>query len=124
MGIFLDTNVIMELLCNRQHADEVEKLISYAIDHNHLLFVSSGSLYTLSYIVEKHLKNIGLNGERKIDALRKQLLGILDIVEIANTDAKGFVLGVNNQDFNDIEDISISSGNRQPLRHCRYIEYK
>lgn len=104
MKIFLDTNILMEFLCNRQHADEVERILSFAIDNDHILLASSGSLYTLSYIVGKHLKGIGLKGEQNIDELRKQLTGILDIVQIANIDTEGFVIGVNNKTFKDIED--------------------
>lgn len=104
MRIFIDTNIMMEFLCNRPHADEVERILSFAIENDYALFASSGSLYTLSYIVEKHLKALGYNGNQKIDILREQLTDILDIVQIANIDTKGYVAGVNNQSFKDIED--------------------
>ena len=67
MRIFLDTNILVELIENRSSADYVYEIISHCATDEHQLFISIGGFYTLTYLIDRHLKQDGLcNPERLI----------------------------------------------------------
>ena len=55
MKIFCDTNIIVEFLCRREQANRIEKILKFESDKNQY-FISVGSFYTISFIIEKYLR--------------------------------------------------------------------
>lgn len=104
MRIFLDTNVLLEYICKRERAEEVEQMVDFAIGTGIPIYVSSGSVYTMAYVVEKHLKANGLNGERKREVLRNAISNMLSVVNIANIGNNDFTVATNDENFLDLED--------------------
>lgn len=78
MKIFCDTNIIMEYLQQRSQCETVEKLLVYAFKEKHSLYISFGSFYTITYLVERYLKAESLSKEERMDKLRAILNGILN----------------------------------------------
>lgn len=103
-NVFLDTNVLMEYYCNREKADCVEKILCLAINDQIRLHISAGSLYTMAYLVEKHLKCMGLNGKEKIYALRTILHNVLQLCKTETLEDRIFDSCLVNDNFRDIED--------------------
>ena len=54
MKIFCDTNIIMEYLQQRSQCETVEKLLVYAFKEKHSLYISFGSFYAITYLVERY----------------------------------------------------------------------
>ena len=52
MKLFFDTCAVIDYLCNRQNADSIEKILIKAEKENWECFISVGSFYTLTYLIE------------------------------------------------------------------------
>lgn len=56
MKVFLDTNILMESITNRAHSTEVARIYNLykigVID----CYISQGSFYTITYLLEAYLK--------------------------------------------------------------------
>ncbi|HLO42763.1 MAG TPA: PIN domain-containing protein [Leadbetterella sp.] len=97
MKIFLDTNVLLDWILARDHAfgKEATIILKNAEVGNYRLFVSSGSLYTLAYVIEKSVKN---------SAETKRIMSrILAFLEVANC-KKEFFEKACISNFEDLED--------------------
>ncbi len=97
MKIFLDTNVLLDWILARDHSfgKEATLVLKNAEFGNYKLFVSSGSLFTLAYVIEKSVKN---------SAETKRIMSrILAFLEVANC-KKEFFEKACLSDFEDFED--------------------
>lgn len=94
--VFLDSNVILDHALNRAFADEAEKIFSMSEQGKIVCYVSTGSLYTLAYILEKALKNINL--------VREKLLLYLTLITPVSCLPHYFEQAINDKAFDDIED--------------------
>jgi len=104
MRIFCDTNIILEFLQKRTYCELVETVISYAIESKHKLFISYGSFYTITYLVEKYLKQESLSKQDRLKKLRSILNGVLDTFELAKHTSFCLKNSVNDSIFDDLED--------------------
>lgn len=104
MRIFCDTNIILEFLQKRTYCELVEIVISYAIESKHKLFISFGSFYTITYLVEKYIKQESLSKQDRLKKLRSILNGVLDTFELAKQTPFCLKNGVNDSIFDDLED--------------------
>lgn len=64
--------------------------------------LSSGSFYTLTYLIENHLKKNGLEKDTRILELRRILTGL--ILEFTITDDLDWIAGIEDLRFVDLED--------------------
>ncbi|MBQ9232274.1 MAG: PIN domain-containing protein [Prevotella sp.] len=104
MKIFCDTNVLLEYIQQRKHVREVEQVLEFAVANNHELYISFGSFYTLTYLIERYLKEENLEKNVRLEKLRTILNGILDLFQFAVQDPQSIVDGVNDKLFSDLED--------------------
>ena len=56
MKLFLDTNVFVEFIEHRTQYEPVSQIIDAIIEEQHTACISTGSLYTLTYLFERGLK--------------------------------------------------------------------
>ena len=116
MKVFFDTNVVLEFLQKRAQADMVEKALDIISSNNSTKHISVGSFYTLTYLIERHIrKTTTLSSSDRIQELRTILLGILDDFCITLHDSVTLRSGVENEKFDDLEDsyqaeVAIHSG--------------
>ena len=68
------------------------------------LYISYGSFYTLTYLVEKYLKHEGQEKEVRVAKLREILNGVLDLFQFAGQNGDTMKEGVNDALFSDLED--------------------
>lgn len=83
MKVFCDTNILLEYIQQRREAQEVEQVLEYAEQNGHSLYISYGSFYTLTYLVEKYLKLESLEKESRVSKLREILNSVLDLFQFA-----------------------------------------
>jgi len=97
MILFFDTNVLVDHALTRStgQALEISFIIYWAKREQIQLVISSGSLYTFTYVLHKQ-------GIRQIE-LKDKLIEYLSMVTIANSDKNTFLSGLNSK-FKDLED--------------------
>lgn len=103
MKIFYDTNIILEFLLKRKEGDKVRDILLWSHENHVEKFLSSGSFYTLTYLIEKYLKNQGIqdtqNRRHKLTCILSVLLQEYKI--IGETD---WGKAINDVRFSDLED--------------------
>lgn len=83
MKVFFDTNVVLEYLLNRKCADDVERILYFLCEKEAAKYISCGSFYTLTYLLEIEFKRRGENiAENRIERLRQYLNILLSEYEI------------------------------------------
>lgn len=105
MNILLDTNVILEYFAVRERYVIAKRLFDRLREEGDSLFMSVGSFYTMIFLVDKMLrKQLGLQGESRVKALRDIMERILDTIGVVEHDKESLLRGVRNMRFRDIED--------------------
>lgn len=105
MRLFFDTCTIIDFLCGRQNANLVDEILIAAEKNGWECYISVGSFYTLTYLIELHLKRNGYSDKSlRIEKLREMLINILSTFSIADIFSDDLIDSVNNFDFTDLED--------------------
>jgi len=104
MKIFCDTNIIIEFLCRREQANLIEKILKFERDKSQY-FISVGSFYTITFIIEKYLrKETELSADQRLEKLRGILLSILSDFSLAHLPLDNLRVGVKDNKYVDLED--------------------
>ncbi|MGF7216961.1 putative nucleic acid-binding protein [Spirosoma lacussanchae] len=98
MTIFADTNVILDWLLDREDtfADEATRLFLAAEENRLTIYISAGSVYTVSYVLHR----AGKRGQKQRDAL----LSFLALVQVAGADKNTFATASQLMTITDLED--------------------
>ena len=105
MNIFCDTNIILEFLEKRKFSEQVRQILVHSTSQKDSLFISFGSFYTITYLVERYLKeNEHLGKKERIAQLRYILNGVLDTFKLAGQKSDSIIAAVNDCFFDDLED--------------------
>ena len=97
MKIFCDTNILMEYIQQRKLVQEVEQVLSFAEKNGHLLYISFGSFYTITYLVERYLKDETLDKEARVEKLRTILT--IDVKHFGKLSESGAIEVIDPQAF-------------------------
>ena len=105
MKLFFDTCTVIDYLCNRQNGDRIEQILIKAEKEKGEGFISVGSFYTLTYLIELNLKRQGYpDKQERIEELRNILDKILSIFSIAEINSIDLHACIKNYSFTDLED--------------------
>lgn len=105
MKVFLDTNVVLEVILQREQSAVSKQIVKYMIGKDVAMYISAASFYTMIFVTEKYLKkNWGLTGNDKVEALRIVLEETLKTYSIAEHDNSSLLKGIKDVKFNDLED--------------------
>ena len=105
MKLFFDTCTLVDYLCSRQNASRVEAILNATEKNGWERYISVGSFYTLTYLIEIHLKHNGFEDKTlRIEKLRGILTSILDTFSIADLSADNLSEAVEDPNFTDLED--------------------
>lgn len=105
MKIFFDTCAVVDFLCDRQHSKYVEEILNVANQNNWECYISIGSFYTLTYLLELHLKRNGFEDkESRIVRLREILQNVLDVFSVSDIFASDLLDSIRDDSFTDLED--------------------
>ena len=103
MIIFLDTNILFELIEDREQSNYVYRILD-ELSGNAEFYISVGCFYTLTYVVDKHMRQEGIFNPERTLAVKKVLRFILKTCRIANLDWDGLSCAIESDDFQDLED--------------------
>ena len=104
MKVFLDTNVLIEFIERRQYSDCVFTILDRCSNAGSNLYMSVGGFYTITYLVDRHLKQEGKNNPERLEELKSILKYILSICDIASLTKDGILSCLNSDEFVDLED--------------------
>ena len=104
MKVFLDTNIFLEYFEQRREWQSVAKLFDAIEDGKVKGVVSVGCAYTLAYLIRMELKRQGIHRPEQTIKLRSTLNTILLMVTSVGITHKRLIQGVNDANFDDIED--------------------
>ena len=117
--LFIDTNIFIEYFQRRTHHESVRILFNLLEDEKCEGYISEGSLYTITYILEQGLKHKGMQNPQRQKLTRSTLETVLKLVHVAETGGVALMRGVQDTSFRDIED---SYQHQAALAsHCDFI---
>ncbi|MBR4986564.1 MAG: PIN domain-containing protein [Proteobacteria bacterium] len=119
MKLFLDTNVILEYLEARSEYLYVKRIFDAIEDGSHEAYISTGSVYTLTYLILSALKRNQIYRPEQIIESRKILNNITHLVHVIDLKHESIVFAINDNQFTDLED---SYQYRCALEHaCEFL---
>lgn len=83
MNVFLDTNVVMDFLAARGDTTNVRKIFRALDEGLFCAYISVGSFYTITYLLELFLKGKGISNPERLHMQRDVLESILARMEIS-----------------------------------------
>lgn len=104
MNLFLDTNIIIEYLFDRKQSAIILQILDKLYAGEVECYVSSGSFYTLTYLIDSNFKDQKITNPRRLKKLREVLHQLLSLFHIWSIEQADFVNAVNDLAFKDLED--------------------
>lgn len=104
MNLFLDTNIIIEYLFDRKQSAIILQILDKLYAGEVECYVSSGSFYTLTYLIGSNFKDQKITNPRRLKKLREVLHQLLSLFHIQSIEQADFVNAVNDLAFKDLED--------------------
>ena len=105
MKVFLDTNIIIEYLIQRERTNLVKQVVNRLVEGDQALYMSAGGFYTLLYVVDKHLnKELGIEKKTRVAFLRNMAQELLKEYRVAEHDNESLMRSINDLRFADLED--------------------
>lgn len=104
MRIFVDTNIVSELLEERSLVDYIDLIFENAEQKGWTRVLSVGSFYTITFLTERFFRRQGIGLPQLVEQQRKILNSLLQAFEIADISKEELSSGVSDVQFNDLED--------------------
>lgn len=104
MKIFLDTNVVLDYLFGRDKSKATDSLFDKIDDCAVDAYISSGSVYTITYLTEMSLKKNGVGKNVRLAMVREHLALLLFKIKVATVTNSIFHSAFVNLEFDDLED--------------------
>lgn len=104
MRVFIDTNVVMEAMLNRENADIARKTLTVIESRNVSAYITTQSFCTMAYLLERGLKKMNILNPERVAQLRSMLVNILDCFKVADLSSKSLRKAVCDEAFDDVED--------------------
>ena len=120
MNILIDTNIILEIILQREQCQEAKRLIASLHNGKHHLYVTLGGFYSLLFTVDKYFRKVlSMVDPLRTNSVRAVMTQVLAIVDVAGQDKQSLLAGIHDMNFNDLED---SCQHQAALReHCDYL---
>ena len=105
MKILIDTNIILEVILQRENFDVANHLLTALSDGDHKIFMTVGGFYGMLFSVDKYFKKVmAMQEPMRTDAVRSVMTQVLSIVDVAGQDKETLLAGIQDQNFKDLED--------------------
>lgn len=105
MKAFIDTNIILEYVLQRERASEAKRVVLALSEQGDNMLMSVGGFYTLVFLIEKYLRqDLHYEKSRRIPTLRNIMKHILLTFHVAEHDNQSLLMGIENLAFTDLED--------------------
>lgn len=104
MNIFVDTNVVAEVVLRREHTAEAETALDLLVANNMDGYISTQSFCTLIYLFERRFKSEGIVNPLRTELIREKMNELLDVFNVTDISSTELRMGVNDNSFTDLED--------------------
>ena len=105
MKVLIDTNVILEVILQREQRDLAKKTLSMLSLGNHEAYLTVGGFYGMLYTVDNYLRKVmELKKTDRIDALRSIMKQVLNKFQVAEHDRDSLLRSIDDKAFSDLED--------------------
>ena len=105
MKIFVDTNVILDYVLQREHFAEAKRTIAQAVSAKDELLMSVGGFYTMVFLVDKYFrKDLHQNRQSAVEQTRDVMRKTLSVFTVVEHDNASLLSSINDEAFIDIED--------------------
>lgn len=105
MRVFLDTNVVMEFLGHRARFQETRKIMEAAVGGGIDACISTGGVYTITYLLSIDIKKNGIHEPQKTQQARELLSDLLsNYVSVIDISHAEMLNALKDKSFNDLED--------------------
>lgn len=105
MKVLVDTNVILEMILQRENVGFAKRSLSVLSQGNHEMYLTVGGFYGMLYTVDNYLRKVmELKKPDRIEALRSIMIQILNKFQVAEHDRKSLLRGIEDKSFSDLED--------------------
>ena len=105
MKVLVDTNVILELVLQREQAEAAKRSMSMLSQGNHEMYLTVGGFYAMLYTVDNYLRKVmEMRKPDRIDALRLIMKQVLNNFQVAEHDKDSLLSSIDDKAFYDLED--------------------
>lgn len=105
MKILVDSNVILEVILQREEYCVANRLLLTLYQDKHDLLLTTGCFYGLLFTVDKYLrKEMKLVDPGRTKTLRSIMLKVLSFMNIVEHDKESLLRAVTDRNFTDLED--------------------
>lgn len=105
MKVFVDTNVILEYVLQRERYVEAKRAIARGAELKGKLFMSVGGFYTMLFVVEKYFrKDLQQSRLDAVTQTRDVMRKVLSLFSVAGHNKSSFLRGISDVEYKDIED--------------------
>ena len=105
MKVFVDTNVILDYILQREHYTEAKRAIAQEVAAQDTLLMSVGGFYTMLYVVDKYFrKELQQSHVVAMAQTRDVMRKVLSLFTVAEHDNSSLLNGMDDLTFHDLED--------------------
>lgn len=105
MKVLVDSNVILEVILQREQMDVAKMSLSALSQGKHDAYLTVGGFYGMIYTVDNYLRKVmELKKPDRIDALRSILKQVLNKFQVADHDKDSLLRSIEDKTFSDLED--------------------
>ena len=105
MNILIDTNIILEIILQREQYNDAYHLLTALHEGNHHILMTSGGFYGMLFTVDKYFRKVlGMTDPLRTNSVRSVMTQVLSIVDVAGQDKQTLLAGVQDMNFDDLED--------------------
>lgn len=105
MKVLVDTNVILEVILQREQRDIAKRSLSMLSLGNHEAYLTVGGFYGMLYTVDNYLRKVmDLKKPDRIEALRSIMKQVLNKFQVAEHDGDSLLRSIDDKAFSDLED--------------------
>ena len=104
MKVFLDTNVFVEYIFEREQFPSVQRIFQAITEKQIEGITSHATFYTLAYLSEQMLKHKGIHRPELTEQTRMIIRSMLQLVRVGNLEHEDMIAGADDASFSDIED--------------------
>lgn len=105
MKILIDSNVILEVILQREEYEVANCLLETLYKDKHEMLMTTGCFYGMLFTVEKYLrKEMKLVNPERTDILRSIMAKVLSLLDVAGHDRESLLKAVSDCNFTDLED--------------------
>ena len=105
MNILIDTNILLEVILQREQYEEANQLMTVLYAGRHHMWMTSGGFYGMLFTLDKYFRKVmGMKDPLRTNSVRSVMVQVLSVIDVVSQDKQTLLDGVKDMNFMDIED--------------------